>query len=59
VATSKVGGLVGFTTKRARCLGCNGVLPEGSDAPTCDYCRPKLGKIYAEKVRRKAKHGVG
>lgn len=58
---SKIGGLVGFTKKLPTCLGCKAVLHDAkhsdeneegvkSAPPTCEHCRPNIGRIYSEKI---------
>uniref|UniRef100_A0A7S1FL71 DNA-directed DNA polymerase n=1 Tax=Corethron hystrix TaxID=216773 RepID=A0A7S1FL71_9STRA len=43
----KKGGLMAFTVKGNRCMGCRCSVPTGH---LCDHCLPREGEIYMEKL---------
>ncbi|XP_034110049.1 DNA polymerase delta catalytic subunit [Drosophila albomicans] len=54
VVTSKVGGLAGFMTKKAACLGCKSLMPKGYEqACLCPHCEPKMSELYQKEVASK------
>lgn len=51
VATSKVGGLVGFIVKKETCLGCKAVLVAGRENKAlCQYCEEKESEIIQNEI---------
>ncbi|XP_072172406.1 DNA polymerase delta catalytic subunit-like [Diadema setosum] len=47
--TSKVGGLMAFTKKRSKCLGCKmGMDKEG--VAVCKFCKPNESAIYQKEI---------
>ncbi|XP_064545530.1 DNA polymerase delta catalytic subunit [Drosophila montana] len=54
VVTSKVGGLAGFMTKKASCLGCKSLMPKGYEqASLCPHCEPKMSELYQKELASK------
>ncbi|EDW18790.1 DNA polymerase delta catalytic subunit isoform X2 [Drosophila mojavensis] len=54
VVTSKVGGLAGFMTKKASCIGCKSLMPKGyEDRALCPHCEPKMSELYQKELAAK------
>lgn len=49
VVTSKVGGLMAFTQKKDKCVGCKTTLQENGIA-VCKYCKPKESEIFQKEI---------
>ncbi|KAK2726361.1 DNA polymerase delta catalytic subunit-like [Artemia franciscana] len=49
VATSKVGALSSFVSRKASCIGCKALLKDESKA-VCNYCEPKESEIYQKQI---------
>lgn len=51
--SAAAGGIMAFAKRRATCLGCRAVLPDGQDT-VCAHCKGKEGELY-----QRALSGVG
>jgi len=48
--TASAGGIAGFAKRRATCLGCRAVLPDGYEHSVCEHCRSREANIYQRQL---------